>query len=168
MILGEDEKGEPLNIGRKTRTVPQAIKRALSARDKGCRFPGCQHTRFVDAHHIEHWSNGGETSLDNLMLLCSQHHKLIHEGGFSIERDYQNQWFFKRPDGKAVPNCGYSAKDMLDDDIGNDHDELSELLNNPSREGLLTAVETLVSDLDPARRDLGPACREPRPPVYWH
>ena len=64
---------------------------------------------------------------------------------------------------------------MVDDDIGNDHDELSELLNNPSREGLLTAVETLVSDLgpacrelDPARRDLGPACREPRPPVYWH
>ena len=161
VILGEDEKGEPLNIGRKTRTVPQAIKRALRARDNGCRFPGCHHTRFVDAHHIEHWSNGGETSLDNLMLLCSQHHKLIHEGGFSIERDYQNQWFFKRPDGKAVPNCGYSAKDMLDDDIGNDHDELSELLNNPSPEGLLTAVETLVSDLDPA-------CREPASPDYWH
>jgi hypothetical protein len=168
VILGEDEKGEPLNIGRKSRTVSTAISRALRVRDKGCQFPGCQHTRFVDAHHIEHWSNGGETSLDNLMLLCSQHHKLIHEGGFTLERDYQNQWFFKRPDGKAVPNCGYSSKDMVDDDIGNDNDELSESLNNPSPEGLLTAVEKLVSDLDPARRDLGPACREPSPPVYWH
>lgn len=55
VVIGEDENGEPLNIGRKTRTVPTAIKRALQARDKGCSFPGCQHTRFVDAHHIEHW-----------------------------------------------------------------------------------------------------------------
>jgi len=149
VILGENEKGEPLNIGRKTRTVPTAINRALRARDKGCRFPGCHHTRFVDAHHIEHWSNGGETSLDNLMLLCSQHHKLIHEGGFTIERDYQNQWFFKRPDGKTVPNSGYSAKDTIDDDIGNDNDELSKLLNNPPAGGLLSSTENLVSDLVP-------------------
>jgi len=98
--------------------VPIAIKRALQSRDKCCAFPGCHHTRFVDAHHIEHWSAGGETSLDNLMLLCSQHHKLVHEGGFSIERDYQNRWYFKRPDGRAVPACGYHAKDMTDDDIG--------------------------------------------------
>jgi hypothetical protein len=161
VILGEDENGEPLNIGRKTRTVSTAINRALRARDKGCRFPGCQHTRFVDAHHIEHWSNGGQTSLDNLMLLCSQHHKLIHEGGFNIDRDYQNQWFFKRPDGKAVPNSGYNAKDMIDDDIGLENDELSELLNNPSPEGFLTGMEKLVSAL-------GSECREPPPSVYWH
>ena len=60
VVIGEDENGEPLNIGRKTRTVPTAIKRALIARDKSCAFPGCHHTRFVDAHHIEHWSAGGE------------------------------------------------------------------------------------------------------------
>jgi hypothetical protein len=154
VILGEDENGEPLNIGRKTRTVSTAIKRALEARDRGCRFPGCHHTRFVDAHHIEHWSNGGETNLGNLMLLCSQHHKLIHEGGFTIERDYQNHWFFKRPDGKAVPNGGYSAQDMIDDEIGNENDELSELLNNPPAGGLLTGTEKLVS--------------ERPPPTYWH
>ena len=118
VVIGEDEKGEPLSIGRKTRTVPTAIKRALVARDKRCAFPGCQHQRFVDAHHIQHWSAGGETSLDNLMLLCSQHHKLVHEGGFRIERDYQNQWFFKRPDGRSVPACGYQTKDITDDDIG--------------------------------------------------
>ena len=150
VILGEDENGEPLNIGRKTRTVPTAIKRALVARDKSCAFPGCHHTRFVDAHHIQHWSAGGETSLDNLMLLCSQHHKLVHEGGFAIERDYQDRWFFKRPDGRAVPACGYSTRDTLDDDVGN----VSELFNNPPAGGLLTAADNFLS--------------EPPPPAYWH
>ncbi len=56
VVIGEGEGGEPLNIGRKTRTVPTAIKRALKARDKSCAFPGCHHKRFVDAHHIQHWS----------------------------------------------------------------------------------------------------------------
>jgi hypothetical protein len=153
-----------LNIGRKTRTVPTAIKRALIARDKSCAFPGCHHTRFVDAHHIEHWSAGGETSLDNLMLLCSQHHKLVHESGFTIQRDYQNHWFFKRPDGRSVPACGYRIQDTIDDDIG----DVSELINNPPAGGLLTGTDNFMSDLDPARRDFGPACGEPPPPAYWH
>jgi len=164
VILGEDENGEPLNIGRKTRTVPTAIKRALVARDKSCAFPGCHHKRFVDAHHIQHWSAGGETSLDNLMLLCSQHHKLVHEGGFAIERDYQDRWFFKRPDGRAVPPCGYNTRDTLDDDVGDISRQAgprSELFNNPPAGGLLTVADNFVSDL-------GPACGEPSPPVYWH
>src|SRR5690606_20669563 len=72
-------------------------------------------TRFVDAHHIEHWANGGETSLANLMLLCSAHHTLVHEGGFRIEKDYQDRWFFRRPDGRAVPSCGYRPEDVIDD-----------------------------------------------------
>ena len=150
VVIGEDENGEPLNIGRKTRTVPTAIKRALMARDKSCAFPGCHHTHFVDAHHIQHWSAGGETSLDNLMLLCSQHHKLVHEGGFAIERDYQDQWFFKRPDGRAVPACGYNTKDKQDDEVG----DVSELFNNPPAGGLLTGTDNFVS--------------EPPPPAYWH
>jgi len=141
VVIGEDENGEPLNIGRKTRTVPKAIKRALHSRDKSCAFPGCHHTRFVDAHHIEHWSNGGETSLDNLMLLCSQHHKLVHEGGFDIERDYQNRWYFKRPDGRA---------DTTDDGM----EDVSKLFNNPPAGGLLTGMKSFVS--------------EPAPPDYWH
>jgi len=164
VILGEDENGEPLNIGRKTRTVPTAIKRALVARDKSCAFPGCHHTRFVDAHHIQHWSAGGETSLDNLMLLCSQHHKLVHEGGFAIHRDYQNHWFFKRPDGRAVPACGYHTRDVMDDDVGDVSRQAgprSELLNNPPAGGLLTGADNFLSDL-------GPACGEPPSPAYWH
>jgi hypothetical protein len=150
VVLVEDDRGEPLGIGRKTRTVPTTIKRALRARDKQCAFPGCRHERFVDAHHVRHWSAGGETSLDNLILLCSRHHKLVHEGGFAIERDYQNRWFFKRPDGRAVPDCGYSQLDMTDDDVG----EFSELFNNPPSGGLLTEAKNIVS--------------EPAPPMYWH
>ena len=116
VVVLENADGEPLSVGRKTRTVPATIKRALWARDKGCAFPGCYNRRFVDAHHVKHWSAGGETCLDNLMLLCSRHHRLVHEGGFSIQKDYLDCWMFKRPDGRAVPSCGYCADDMIDDD----------------------------------------------------
>ena len=91
------------------------------------------------------------------MLLCSQHHKLVHEGGFAIQRDYQNHWFFKRPDGRAVPECGYRANDIIDDEIR----DLSKLINNPPAGGLLSGA-----DLGPARRDN--LILEPPPLVYWH
>ena len=110
----ENSKGEPLNIGRKMRTVTTAIRRALWSRDKGCAFPGCSHKRFVDAHHIKHWADGGETSVENMVLLCSSHHKLVHEGGFQITRDQHSELFFRRPDGKAVPHCGYYRDDWID------------------------------------------------------
>ncbi len=151
VVVVETEDGEPLGVGRKTRIVSTAISRALWARDKGCRFPGCHHKRFVDAHHIGHWSGGGETCLDNLMLLCSRHHRMVHEGGFSIERDFQHRWFFKRPDGIAVPSCGYHAQDVIDDDIGDIDDiddtfnKLSNVVNNPSRDGLLASMNTSVN-----------------------
>ncbi len=113
MLDGSD--GEPLNVGRKQRTVPAALKRALWARDGGCAFPGCTHTRFVDAHHVRHWADGGETSLENTMLLCSSHHRLVHEGGYQIRKDFQGRWYFRRPDGRAVPRCGYQPEDMIDE-----------------------------------------------------
>ena len=61
--------GEILDVGRRKRTISPALRRALAARDGRCRFPGCQNRR-CDAHHIEHWADGGETALDNLVLLC--------------------------------------------------------------------------------------------------
>ena len=115
--LIENNKGEPLNVGRKVRTVTTAIRRALWAHDKGCGFPGCSNTRFVDAHHIRHWSDGGETSVENMVLLCSSHHKLVHEGGYSVQRDQTGELFFRRPDGKAVPYSGYHLGDQVDDDV---------------------------------------------------
>jgi len=139
VVITEDEAGEPLSIGRKTRIVPKAIQRALRSRDNGCcRFPGCKNHRFLHSHHIEHWSNGGETSLDNLMLLCTRHHTLVHEGGFRIEKDFQDRWYFQRPDGIAVPESGYVSKPY----------------ENPPRGGLLSVAEKMVT--------------EPPPPQYLH
>ncbi|RLA27154.1 MAG: hypothetical protein DRR11_18710, partial [Gammaproteobacteria bacterium] len=100
--ITEDLAGNPLDIGRKTRAVPAAMRRALQARDAGCRFPGCSHRRFVDAHHIEHWADGGKTSIDNLVLLCRRHHRLVHEGGFGLEKIADGRIRITRPDGRAI------------------------------------------------------------------
>jgi hypothetical protein len=79
-----EKDGEPLSVGRKTRTIPPSIRRALQARDRTCRFPGCDNRRFLDAHHIEHWASGGDTKVGNLVLLCGRHHRFVHEAGYSI------------------------------------------------------------------------------------
>jgi Domain of unknown function (DUF222)/HNH endonuclease len=95
---------DELDIGRKSRVVPPAMRRALDARDEGrCRFPGCENRRWVDAHHIVHWALGGETKLDNLVLLCGHHHRLVHEGGFGLTRKAGDSFVFRRPDGRVVP-----------------------------------------------------------------
>ena len=91
VVVTEDERGAPLSVGRKQRTVSTSIRRALWSRDRGCTFPGCHRTKFVDAHHVQHWVDGGETSVDNLVLLCSHHHRLLHEGGYRIRRDYRGR-----------------------------------------------------------------------------
>ena len=81
----EDGAGNVLDVGRKTRSIPPAIRRALKIRDGGCRYPGCCESRWVDGHHIQHWCDGGETGVNNLVLLCRYHHRLLHQGQFSIE-----------------------------------------------------------------------------------
>ena len=85
VTIVEDGDGQPLDVGRKTRSIPPAIRRALRSRDKCCRFLGCGHTRWLDGHHIRHWADGGHTKLDNLLMLCKFHHRALHEGGFAIQ-----------------------------------------------------------------------------------
>jgi hypothetical protein len=97
---GDD--GKILDVGRRTRTIPPAIRRALEVRDRGCVFPGCG-LRFTDAHHVVHWADGGATRLDNLALVCRHHHRLLHEEGFRLE---MNAWEGGRPvfyDPRGVP-----------------------------------------------------------------
>jgi hypothetical protein len=84
VAVAVDEADGVLDVGRRTRAIPTAIRRALLLRDEGCRFPGCSNTRFLHGHHVQHWLHGGRTALDNLVLLCSFHHRLVHEGGFGI------------------------------------------------------------------------------------
>jgi hypothetical protein len=98
----KDKDGNVLNVGRKTRTIPPSIRRALSIRDQGCRFPGCCESKYVDAHHIHHWCDGGETSLDNLVLLCRYHHRLVHEDGYGIEKDVAGNPVFLTPSGRHM------------------------------------------------------------------
>ena len=94
--------GEPLSVGRRTRSIPPAVRRALSSRDRGCRFPGCPATHRLHGHHVKHWANGGETSLDNLILLCPTHHRLVHEGGFDVQRLDDGAFRFTNPHGLAI------------------------------------------------------------------
>ena len=98
-----EREGVALSVGRKRRTIPPNLRRALQARDRGCRFPGCGNHRFVDAHHIRHWAQGGETSVDNLLLLCRRHHRLVHEGGYTLERLAGGRLRFRGPRGAPVP-----------------------------------------------------------------
>jgi uncharacterized protein DUF222 len=93
---------EPLDVGRKTPVVPSALRRALVVRDRGCSFPGCHAPpSHCDAHHIRHWADGGETSLANTGLLCRRHHRLVHEGGFTMEMT-DSALVFRRPDGTVI------------------------------------------------------------------
>jgi hypothetical protein len=98
-----DADGNVLNVGRKTRSIPTNIRRALQERDKGCRFPGCN-CRYVDGHHLEHWLDGGETELSNLILMCRRHHGLVHERGFRVELDGNGEAVFYKPNGEPIPN----------------------------------------------------------------
>ncbi len=101
----EDENGEPLSVGRKTRSIPPALRRALQQRDKHCRFPGCTSRHFLDAHHIQHWANGGETKMDNLVHLCKHHHRLLHEGGYQVIHETSGGLSFFTPSGNRI--CEY-------------------------------------------------------------
>jgi hypothetical protein len=113
----EDEHGTPLDVGRKQRTVSTALKRALYARDRRCTFPGCHRLRYLDAHHLKHWVDGGETSVENLTLLCTHHHRCLHEGGFSIAQEADGTLRFLRADGRRIPRGGYRLEDFVDDDV---------------------------------------------------
>ena len=120
VVMREAADGSILDVGRKTRTLPAAIRRALSARDARCQFPGCT-ARRCDAHHIIHWCEGGRTSLDNLLLLCRRHHRLVHEGGFRVEREWGGGTTFVRPDGRRLdtsPPLGWRSGDDLDVSVG--------------------------------------------------
>jgi hypothetical protein len=91
----DDEHGNTKDVSRKHRLVHPSLRRKLMSRDKGCRFPGCTHEKWLDAHHVVHWADGGETTAENLVMLCSKHHRLLHEGGFEIKPGANGEWHFR-------------------------------------------------------------------------
>jgi hypothetical protein len=152
ITIVEDDDGTPLDVGRKRRTVTTALKRALWSRDRHCTFPGCHNRCYIDAHHIEHWAEGGATSLENLTLLCTFHHTLLHEGGFKTGRDGDGEIYFQRPDGRVIPRFGYRLDDMCDDYA---------VAENPSAGGhAYTTVNPSMEGRDPL------AVREPAAVYY--
>ncbi len=105
-----DDKDNVLNIGRRSRTIPPAIQRALSIRDTTCRHPSCCATRYLDAHHIQHWADGGETKLNNLVMLCRHHHRQLHQGVFSIEvsfEDTRHNLLFRNEASRVIQRALY-------------------------------------------------------------
>jgi len=108
VVMHHADDGRTVDVGRKSRTIPPSIRRALAARDATCQFPGCT-ARRCDAHHVEHWADGGATSLDNLLRLCRRHHRAVHEGGFQVVSTAEGEWTFHLPDGRFVPGAPAAA-----------------------------------------------------------
>ena len=103
VVLRHAHDGGVLDVGRRTRTIPSALRRALQSRDRHqCQFPGCT-SRRCDAHHVVHWADGGETQLANLVQLCRFHHRAVHEEGFQVVADGDGGFLFLRPDGVPLP-----------------------------------------------------------------
>jgi len=99
VISADDDSGKTKDLSRKHRVVHPSLRRKLLSRDKGCRFPGCTHEKWLTAHHVVHWADGGETAAENLVMLCSKHHRLLHEGGFEIKPGASGQWHFRNASG---------------------------------------------------------------------
>ncbi len=135
--------GDVLGVGRRRRTIPPGLRRALEARDRGCRFPGCG-LRFTDAHHIDHWADGGETSLKNTVLLCRRHHRLVHEEGHRVFSDAEGQVVFFDPMGRAI------AASAPPPPLGNE--PLAELVRRNRERGVapdwMTGLSTVKRDAD--------------------
>lgn len=98
-----DGRSSPVDLGTAVRLPTPSQRRALAVRDGGCTFPGCDRPPgWCQAHHLVHWADGGTTDLDNLTLLCSFHHHLVHEGGFSLHRRSDGSLSCLRPDGTSL------------------------------------------------------------------
>jgi hypothetical protein len=149
VVMSHGADGSVLDVGRKTRTIPPAIRRALAARDSHCRFPGCM-ARNCDAHHIRHWAHGGATRLDNLVRLCRRHHRAVHEEGWTVDRDGAGEIVFRRPDGTPLPL------------VPGVH-----LMNQPhDSPGPCTAV-LRAADVTTGAYAAGPPCHEERLDIGW-
>jgi hypothetical protein len=104
-----DPAGIPLDLGRDVRVYTPTQRRALAARDGGCRFPGCHRPpAHTDAHHLTPWAQGGQTDLTNGLLLCRHHHRTVHEGGWAIRPDHPD-------DGAngALTFCGPTGQRLI-------------------------------------------------------
>ncbi len=115
LVSADGPGGQSLSLGRTRRDPTDAQRIEIRRRDKGCRFPGCTHTEFTDVHHVVHWVDNGPTNLDNLVELCDQHHRCVHEMGWKMSGDANVELTFRSPTGRlstSTPSPAFtSARD---------------------------------------------------------
>jgi hypothetical protein len=102
ILSADNEKGHSIQQGGAQRNPSSAQRLEIRRRDKGCRFPGCTYTEFTDVHHVVHWLNGGPTSIPNLVTLCDQHHRAVHELGWKMSGDANVLLTFRSPTGRVT------------------------------------------------------------------
>lgn len=103
LVIGlDDEAGHTMYEGRVRRFPTETQRRELWRRDRHCRFPGCSHVQFVQAHHVEPWKPGGRTDLHNLVVLCTHHHHLVHSNNWSMSGNANEELTFVGPDGRPM------------------------------------------------------------------
>ena len=100
LVSADGADGRSLNLGRTRRDPSDAQRVEIRRRDKGCRFPGCSHTEFTDVHHVRHWVDGGPTDIENLVELCDQHHRCVHEMAWKISGNANMELTFQSPTGR--------------------------------------------------------------------
>jgi hypothetical protein len=105
VLVALDGDGTPLDLGRRDRRLSTALRRALLARDRSCRFPGCGSRRHLHAHHVHHWADGGPTDLANLVLLCSTHHRYVHDHDWTVTPVGAGRFAFAPPHAPALPDA---------------------------------------------------------------
>jgi hypothetical protein len=102
ILSADDAEGKSIQQGGARRSPTDAQRVEIRRRDKGCRFPGCTYTEFTDVHHVVHWTNGGPTDIPNLVTLCDQHHRAVHEFGWKMSGDANVLLSFRSPTGRVV------------------------------------------------------------------
>ncbi|HUY64568.1 MAG TPA: DUF222 domain-containing protein [Acidimicrobiales bacterium] len=122
-LLSERSDGQAVGVGRTTRSVPPWLVRQLKHRDGGCRFTGCHRTRWLHAHHIVHWADGGPTDPDNLIMLCGTHHRALHENGWRLSGSPNGELVFVTPGGRQMaskpsPRRPYVRTDLFGRGLG--------------------------------------------------
>jgi hypothetical protein len=144
-VLLNDRRGNRMYLGRNRRLATPAQIAALTVRDgDGCQFPGCTHTRHLHAHHVRSWLHGGRTDIDNLIMICSFHHRVIHDHGYRIRR-WPGRWEFLRPNGTPIPTVAAAL-------TGN----AESLIEMHTRDRLRIDHTTLSPDWDGERLDPDP------------
>lgn len=145
-----------LAVGRRTRAIPPSIRRALRARRPTCGFPGCNRTRWLDAHHVHHWADGGRTDLDNLVHLCRHHHRLVHECGWHLRLDDHGECVVLHPGGQRLVEVPPLPSPAPNDPPRADDVRLR-------RDGLVPLTDELRYDLSLAVEGLLALTRDPEP-----